>query len=66
MRFPWHGRADDAARQLAEIERQRERVQRQWPAVHAAVRPLRRERQLNGWTDTIVSIFADPPRKDHS
>ena len=45
-------------------EKKLETVQEQWPAVQRAVAPLRRERRLNGWTDTIVGIFESPEQKD--
>jgi hypothetical protein len=66
MRLPWQRRADEETEHRREVEQHLARIHGQWPRVHAAVAPLRRERILNGWTDHIVNIFASPPsRKDH-
>lgn len=66
MRFPWQRRADRERKKREAAEHRLAGVVGQWPEVHAAVAPLRRERNLNGWTDTIVSIFEAPEsRKGH-
>lgn len=66
MRFSWQRRADVEKKRRETAERHRDQVLARWPEVHAAVEPLRHERYLNGWTDTIVAIFGNPPRKDPS
>jgi hypothetical protein len=66
MRFRWQHRADVEKVRREATEWHRDQVRARWPEVHAAVEPLRRERRLNGWTDTIVSIFGNPPRKDRT
>lgn len=66
MRFPGKRRRADRERDKQHLAKQVEQVQAQWPRVRAAVEPLRRERELNGWTDTIANIFANPaPRRDN-
>lgn len=60
MRWPWRRREEAERLHHEAAEEALDRVRRQWPEVHAAGTRLRRERHLNGWTDTIVGIFESP------
>ena len=57
MRFPWQRRADVAQTEHEHAEGRLERAEADWPQVHAVVERVRRERELNGWTSAIVTIF---------
>lgn len=65
MRFPWHRRGDAAEAELeharAETEQAKKRlrdVEADWQRVRATVETTRRERELNGWTASVQSLFS--------
>jgi hypothetical protein len=65
MRYPWKRRNRSHARDKRRVaEENLENIRARWPQVRAAVAPLRREREINGWTATIATIFGDAHRKD--
>lgn len=58
MKLPWKRRAEQAhARRLAAEERLHD-VQADWPKVDAETAIAHRERDLNGWTATVLTLFS--------
>lgn len=57
MRFPWQRRADEEQHHRVVAEQRLSDAQADWPDVRRHAALLRAEKDLNGWTDTIVSIF---------
>lgn len=57
MRFPWQRRADEEQQHRIVAEKRRDDANSDWPVVREHAARLRREKDLNGWTDTIVGIF---------
>jgi hypothetical protein len=58
MRFPWKRRADLAHVERVEAEHRLEEVQADWSKVNAEVAVTHRERELNGWTATVMTLFS--------
>ena len=63
MRFPWQHRADTEERHRLDAERRLDAVRSDWAPVGRQVAAIRRERELNGWTNTIRTIFGSPPEQ---
>ena len=58
MKFPWNQRADRAHVDRLAAERRLKKVRGDWPKVHAEVAGIRRQREINGWTATITTLFS--------
>lgn len=63
MRWPWDRRAEKAQRRRAEAEDQLEKVRAQWNDVRQTVGVTRYHRELNGWTNTVRTIFEGEGRR---
>ena len=57
MKLPWQKRADGERRERVHAENRLRETEQDWTPVHAAVAKVRRERELNGWTAAITTIF---------
>lgn len=61
MRFPWtkqiDKRAAEAELQADAAAEQLQRVREMWPRTLEAATEAHRQRQLNGWTETVKAIF---------
>lgn len=64
MKFPWRHRADTAQKHRVHAEQRLDRVLADWPRIHEEVAAIRREHELNHWTDTIVSVFGRPAPRE--
>lgn len=64
MKFPWQRRADHEQQQRLNAEKRSAEVHADWPKVQRHVDELRRQRELNGWTDTIIGIFGAPKSRE--
>lgn len=60
MRFPWQRRADAEHTHRVAAERRLADAQADWPEVHRHADALRKQKELNGWTETIVTLFGAP------
>jgi hypothetical protein len=58
MKFPWNRRADRAHTDRVAAENRLKKVRGDWPKVHAEVADIRQQREINGWTATITTLFA--------
>jgi hypothetical protein len=58
MKFPWKRRADQALVERRSAEKHLEEVRADWSKVNAEVAVTRRERALNGWTATVMTLFS--------
>lgn len=65
MKFPWQRRADVARAHRVVAEKRLEDVRADWPHVRREASGIRRQRELNGWTETIVAIFGTPQQRRH-
>lgn len=63
MKFPWQRRADEEQRLRIQAEQRLAEVRADWPEVERHAAALRYEKELNGWTDAIVTIFGSPKAK---
>lgn len=61
MRFPWTSSATrrerEAVKRAEEAKRLLAQVEQQWPKARAVAGETRTHRELNGWTDTVKTIF---------
>jgi hypothetical protein len=61
MKMPWTRRTQErtveAERRAAAARRDLQQVREQWPMAIETASESRHHRQLNGWTDTIKTIF---------
>lgn len=64
MRFPWQRRADEAREHRIDAEQRLTNAVNDWPEVRRHAYALRHQRELNGWTGTIKSIFDSGKRED--
>lgn len=64
MRFPWQRRADEQEQHRLSAEKRLAEVRADWPKVQRHVEELRKQRELNGWTDTIIGIFGAPKSRE--
>lgn len=60
MRFPWQRRADAERTHRIHAEKRLDEVRRDWAPVGRQVAAIRKERQRNGWTDALETIFGTP------
>lgn len=58
MRMPWTRRADEAAKERKAAEQRLEQARKDWSRINREVAVTREEKQLNGWTATVTSIFS--------
>lgn len=58
MRFPWQRRADRLEADTARARKRLYDVKSDWTRVRATVETTRRERELNGWTASVQSLFS--------
>jgi hypothetical protein len=58
MRFPWQRRADEAQADTTQAKDRLRDVRADWTRVRATVETTRRERELNGWTASVQSLFS--------
>jgi hypothetical protein len=63
VRFPWQHRADTEHVHRVAAEQRRDDAQADWPEVRRHADALRKEKELNGWTSTILSIFSSPQER---
>lgn len=57
MKWPWTRRIEAASKSRKEAEVELERVKDQWPLVLSLVAEAKYQRELNGWSSEIQSIF---------
>lgn len=58
MRLPWTRRGDDARDDRVKAELKLQQVRADWPRINQEVAVTRRERELNGWTRTVQTLFS--------
>lgn len=58
MRFPWQRRADRLAHDTARAKKRLHDVESDWTRVRRTIETTRRERELNGWTRSVQSLFS--------
>lgn len=61
MMFPWKRRAEEEKVHRQAAERRLNDARADWPQVRVQAAVLRQEHDLNGWTNTIRTIFSSPP-----
>lgn len=61
MRFPWQRRADEAEARARDARDGLDKVKDQWEHVHAVAGETRAQREANGFTNVVTSIFAGRP-----
>lgn len=63
MRFPWQRRADEERGHRVLAEKRRDDAWADWAEVQHAHRLMRHQRELNGWTQIAVTVFAGAHEK---
>ena len=58
MKFPWSHRAEKARAEREKTHHKLQRVREDWPKIAAEVAVTRSEREKNGWTATVETLFA--------
>jgi hypothetical protein len=58
MRFPWDRREQQARQERINAEERLDQARADWAQVNAEVAVTRHERELNGWTATVETLFA--------
>jgi hypothetical protein len=59
MRMPWHRRAEAAEDGALDAEREYEESKQRWKLAHELAAESRYQRDMNGWTAKVLSIFGD-------
>lgn len=62
LRFIWQRRADEEQRLRITAEKRLATARSNWPVIQEHANELRRQRELNGWTGIVASLFADSGR----
>jgi hypothetical protein len=58
MKFPWQRRAERAEADAEKAQERLSDVEADWRRVRDTVDTTREERDLNGWTATVESLFS--------
>lgn len=58
MKFPWDRRAQQAHTDRINAEERLDQARADWPQVNAEVAVTRHEREMNGWTATVETLFS--------
>jgi hypothetical protein len=58
MKFPWDRREQQARQDRMNAEERLDQARADWPQVNAEVAVTRHERELNGWTATVETLFS--------
>ena len=66
MKFPWTHRAQQAHDDRINAEQRLQQARADWPQVNSEVAVTRHERELNGWTATVESLFSGRQKRGNT